>query len=410
MIQKAVRFIRCAKGSMAATFAIAATALFMVAGGATDYGIMLSKKAKLQSLADSAAIAAARELTVSNVTQTQIVAAAKNFAQQEARDTNSLTVSVTTDLKTEVGVELAETWSPIFAHFFATGVTPIKATAAAKLFGGSKLCVLGLDEVTANTIKLANSASLTANSCAVVSNSTSSNSLVAGKSATLTAGDILVAGGFSGSSSSFKPTPTPDSPKLEDPLADRTPPSFSGCDHNAYTTGSGASYTLYPGVYCGGLTLSSSTVTFEPGVYVIKDGPLDVVGTAQIKGENVGFYLTGADARFNFSSNTSVSLTAPATGPMAGLLFFADRNSPLTKASRISSDDARQLLGTIYMPNSQLMVDANKPVADQSAYTAILVRLLTLMGGPKLVLNSNYGATDIPAPASTPGNQVTLVK
>ena len=410
MIQRAAKFARCTSGGMASALAIAATALFMVAGGATDYGIMLNKRAKLQSLADSAAIAAARELTVSNVTESQVVAAATNFAQQEAGTGGSLAVSVKTDLKTEVGVELSETWSPIFAHLFARDVTPIKVTAAARLFGGSKLCVLGLDEVTANTIKLANSASLTANSCSVISNSTSSNSLVAGKGATLTAEDILVAGGYAGSSSSFTPMPTPDSPKLADPLADRSPPSFGGCDHNAYTTGSAASYTLYPGVYCGGLTLSSSTVTFEPGIYVIKDGPLDVVGTAQIKGENVGFYLTGADARFNFSSNTSVSLTAPATGPMAGLLFFADRNSPLTKASRISSDDARQLLGTIYMPNSQLMVDANKPVADQSAYTAILVRILTLMGGPKLVLNSNYGATDIPAPASSSGKQITLVK
>ena len=114
-------------------------------------------------------------------------------------------------------------------------------------------------------------------------------------------------------------------------------------------------------------------------------------------GENVGFYMT-ENGRFQFALNSSIRLTAPKDGAMAGLLFFEDRSAATNGLHRIASDDARLLLGTIYLSRGTLVVDANKPVADQSAYTAIVARKLTLKAGPNLVLNSDYDSTDIPVP------------
>jgi hypothetical protein len=62
------------------------------------------------------------------------------------------------------------------------------------------------------------------------------------------------------------------------------------------------------------------------------------------------------------------------------------------------SDDARTLLGTIYLPRGRLHVGANKPVADKSAYTIVVANRFSLSEGPTMVLNTNYGATDIPVP------------
>ena len=61
---------------------------------------------------------------------------------------------------------------------------------------------------------------------------------------------------------------------------------------------------------------------------------------------------------------------------------------------------------------SQLLVDANAPVADQSAYTAIKSRKLVLDAGPNLVLNSNYAMTDIPVPSGLKGvgGRIVLAK
>jgi hypothetical protein len=50
-----------------------------------------------------------------------------------------------------------------------------------------------------------------------------------------------------------------------------------------------------------------------------------------------------------------------------------------------------------------LHIDANAPVADKSAYTAIVARMLTLYGGPHLVLNTNYEQTDVPVPDGIKG-------
>ena len=76
----------------------------------------------------------------------------------------------------------------------------------------------------------------------------------------------------------------------------------------------------------------------------------------------------------------------------------------------IKSNNARQLLGTFYLPNSILQVDSNSPVADQSAYTAIIVMRLWLKAGPNLVLNSNYSATDVPVPEAITGGKVALTR
>ena len=55
---------------------------------------------------------------------------------------------------------------------------------------------------------------------------------------------------------------------------------------------------------------------------------------------------------------------------MAGLLFFGSR-SQTKPVYKIFSDHARQLLGTIYLPQGEISIDANQPIADQSACTAI---------------------------------------
>ncbi len=62
------------------------------------------------------------------------------------------------------------------------------------------------------------------------------------------------------------------------------------------------------------------------------------------------------------------------------------------------SDNARVLVGTLYFPQSHLYIDADAPIADQSAYTAIIARRLELYAGPHLVLNTDYDLTAVPVP------------
>jgi hypothetical protein len=167
--------------------------------------------------------------------------------------------------------------------------------------------------------------------------------------------------------------------------------------------------TLDPGVYCGGLQIfGKSEVTLNPGVYIIHKGILSVNDTSSLTGEYVGFYLSGMASMFFFNSDTTIDLSAPKDGPLAGLLFFEDRNVTPLRVHRIGSNNARRLIGTIYLSQGTLLVDANAPVADNSAYTALVVRSLQLQAGPKMVLRSDYDATDVPLPSGLKAGQIVL--
>ena len=229
----------------------------------------------------------------------------------------------------------------------------------------------------------------------------------------LQAGYICSAGGkVKTNNTNFSPEPMTDCPVIPDPLAGRQPPSDSTCNHLAKIV-SGEVATLSPGVYCGGLIVTNGAeVTLKPGIFIFQNGPLIVNGGATLKGENVALYMKGLLSSLIFETASIIRLTAPKDGPLAGILIYDDPTGALApykslkhdvigKSPRehvILSDDARVLLGTIYMPRGRLIVDATKPVADRSAYTVMVVQQLDLYDGPNLHLNSDYSASDIPIP------------
>lgn len=218
--------------------------------------------------------------------------------------------------------------------------------------------------------------------------------------AKLQAGVICSAGGFNGAKhSSFEPKPITDCPKVGDPLIDRPTPQVGSCDHTKYKITSGT-HTLYPGTYCKGLKIKGTAkAVLKPGVYVITGDKLEVTDNATLKGENVGFYLNGNKAKLEFKKQTTISLTAPTDGVMAGILMFEDRTARKgLQKHQITSDNAGMLLGTIYLPNGTLKIDSQAPIADEAAYTAIIARAIELDEGPTLHLNSDYDVTDVPVP------------
>jgi hypothetical protein len=202
-------------------------------------------------------------------------------------------------------------------------------------------------------------------------------------------------------------------------LSSRAAPPVGACNYTNKVVDGGYE-TLPPGVYCGGLQLTNGAVVkLASGIIIIKDGPLIVDGGASISGTEVAIHLKGGAANLMFDADTTVSLSAPKDGPLAGILIFDDPSgagapAQVPKSGRgaagrgnataaprqhqILSDNARNLLGTIYMPQGEIIIDAMKPIADKSAYTVLVVKQLHLYSGPNLILNTDYSATDVPVP------------
>lgn len=394
-------------------------------GLAVDFQTRIAQKEQLQQAADSLALRGAKDLMMQGATEAKIESMLDAIASNHFKaKLGPFDFAPAADLPLrQVTVEIGQ---PSKELFFLSQLIPhedpivVRAVAEAK--GTTNICVIALEEDAAEAIEATKEARLEASQCAILSNSTSSAGISVSGQAKLTAHMICSAGGADGASMAFSPSPVYDCPVYDDPLANRMPPSIGACDHSnfsdngASTVSSGetvasidgstpetlAGYDrldLSPGVYCGGVKLNGKVdAHLAPGVYVIKDGPLDVMGGARLFGEDVGFYFEGDKAVFTFKGDSIVNLKAPSTGLMAGMLFWESADSPDDQTHEILSENARELLGTIYLPKGVFRVDTKTNVADTSAYTAIIAKSLKLDGSPRLVLNADYASTTVPAP------------
>jgi hypothetical protein len=288
------------------------------------------------------------------------------------------------------------------ASFTTVDLPDVEVRSAARVVGSPNICVLGLNAHEQGTISLEQSARVTGQGCAVFSNSAHPRGLKSKNSATLTARMICTRGGKDGGPGNYAPEPTVNCPSFEDPLLSRFEPDVGFCDPSAprvVTT----KISLAPGTYCGLEIAAGGEVNLFRGVYVFLDRPLVVRDGGSLIGDNAGLFFKGQSAFFTFEAGSHISLEAPQDGVMAGLLIFSSRSQSDRLIYSILSNDARKMVGTIYIPKGELRIDATAPVADKSPYTAIVADKMRLYGGPHLILNTDYSETDIPVPQGIAG-------
>ncbi len=417
-------FRRNRAGGVAITFGLVTPILFAAVGAAVDFTIYMRDKTQLQGLTDSASIAAAREMQMAKADPVRIKAVAEAYVHSRQP-----AVAVQTQVDSEkfaVTVAAQKDYSPFMGKLFFTGTPQLSATATAKLNGSLPLCLLALDQKGGGTVHLERSAQMTAPGCMVYSNSKHASGVQAKDNAILTSALTCSAGGRGrASGAKFNPEPLLDCPRLDNPLASRAAPAVGSCNHNDLVI-RGGTRTLQPGVYCRGLRITDGAdVTLASGIYIIKDGPLVVDDHGTLRGTDVAIYLKGNGANMTFAVASTISLSAPKDGPLAGILIYDDPTGAKAMANppyalpipllggllvgllaadapprehKIFSDNARNLLGTIYMPRGRLIVDATKPIADKSSYTVLVVQRIDLHAGPNLYLNSDYSASEVPVP------------
>jgi Flp pilus assembly protein TadG len=383
-------------------FAMATPVVAMALGAAIDYSRAASARSDLQTLADSAALAGAKELRLAAADKEIAIAVARQMATANAQDGTSFDFSATVGADRQtMQVTLTASIETVFLGFAAIPTIEVVTQAEARVFGGAPTCLMGLDPSQSSTIAV-DKAKVTAPGCAIYANSTHTKALVIGGKGIAKAA-FFCSGGGAKIDGTAQPAPRLDCPLSQDPLGDRPPPTFGGCNHVNYKAKGIA--VLTPGVYCGGLEITAATIaTLTPGVYVIKDGPLKVKNGSDITGLNAGFYLTGEGAVIDIDKKTIVSLSAPKSGPLAGMLFFEDRSNPQGK-HKINSRNAPVLLGTFYLSQGELEIGAagglaylTDTIGFLSAWTIVIARKVSVNDGINLTLNTDYSASSVPVP------------
>ena len=194
------------------------------------------------------------------------------------------------------------------------------------------------------------------------------------------------------------PVPGVDAASVPDPFADAdlTPPH--GCS-GATLPGMVQSgvVRLSPGVHCGGIAMvvGNAELLLEPGEHWFSGGIIDIRGMGRLTGQDVAL-MFAPDARFEFRGQATVDLEGRRTGPYAGFVVVSAPSN--TQDFLISADNVRRLLGVIYIPRAQLVVEGQRNVAEDSAWTVIVARQLRLNGSPSLIINANYSYSDVPVP------------
>ncbi|MEE2930587.1 MAG: TadE/TadG family type IV pilus assembly protein [Pseudomonadota bacterium] len=423
---KLKRFIANQRGNIAIPGTAILVVVFGIVGGAIDLMSVSNQKSSLQDLADNAALAAVHEMAVSAQNEFRVKAVAAAFVESSDLPIERvITVVDTEDRKATVEIS-AKTRS--YFPLLNANMSSITASATAVLSGkGGNICMIGLSPNAMSTLRLRSRARITADTCAIYSNSTSSSSMSVASTAEVKAELICVAGGYqagklplngSNPEEDFRATTLEDCTPVDDPLALRVAPEFDTCDFNNVEVRTSAD--LEPGVYCGGLIVDGGTANLSSGEYIITGGPLMVTRNGTLSGDYVGFYLAGNDAKIQFDYSANIDISAPREGRMTGLLLYSSPYDPgelngrvpdqALEAKRrtdgvkwadhtIRSDNARRLVGTIYLPNGKLLIDGRNPIADRSEYTVIIADTFELQDGPNLVLRTDYHLSDIPVPS-----------
>ena len=158
--------------------------------------------------------------------------------------------------------------------------------------------------------------------------------------------------------------------------------------------------TIDPNIYCGGLKLDNhSKLTLNPGVYIIKDGTIDIAADATIIAEGVTFYLVG-DSSVTITSGSHITITAPTTGTYASMALIQHPESNPGVWNYLSSGGDVNITGAWYTPTQNLTVWANGDMNGDSPYFPMVVNRFQMSGDATLHVKLDWEAAGYPEPTS----------
>ncbi len=394
LCERLSRLCREDAGTIAIKFALAFPALALIAVGAIDLSEVHASKTRLQDIADNAALAGAAQLRLA----TNISAAVERASayvdghlqdwSQAPQVTQRIQV-VTIDGQNALEVVLEAHRDSFFGSMLPPGGWNFSAEARAVTLARSPLCVLVTGDDGERVLNVRDSGRINAPACMVHSNR---DIIVDGGS--VSAADVQAVTDARGT---ISPLPGVDAASVPDPFADA---EFSPSHVCSGATLPAMLQTgvlrLSPGVHCGGVTITGDAeLLLEPGEHWFSGGIIDIRGRGRLTGQDVAL-MFAPDARFEFRGQATVDLEGRRTGPYAGFVVVSAPSN--TQDFLISADNVRRLLGVIYIPRAQLVVEGRRNVAEDSAWTVIVARQLRLNGSPSLIINADYGYSTVPVP------------
>jgi Flp pilus assembly protein TadG len=376
------------RGAILLLVALSMVALMSVLVLALDGGIVQREKRIAQMAADAAAQAGALEIyrTRSDLAVASATGEAtrNGFVHGAGGKEVIVTWPSTTGAYTGnnfVSVLIKDTVRTVFGSLLGRPKVVVNARATGGVTGTTSACVQTLDPDDKDALEVQSGAYVNATGCKVVVNSNHPSEAMSVTGSTLIAGSIDITGGYYAHAATMTPaTPATGQVPATDPLigttltvADTSGACAPGTDGAHLYYNYAADATINPGVYCGGIKIakSTTTVTFNPGLYVIKGGGLTVATDAHVIANGVSIVnlnaplADGGASKFEplvITSGSGSVFSAMTTGSLATILFYSPRNQGVAghvPLNLITSSATTTMTGSLYFPDQQLKVGAS---------------------------------------------------
>ena len=406
--------------------AVGLVVLMGFAGLGIDMGMLRYQKRLQQTASDAGAIAGA-----SNLGRGGVTAGAQNAAGGDGFTDGVNNVTVTVNNPPASG---PHSGNAKYVEVLVTAVQPTyfmkvlginsqtitTRAVATNLSGGGPangcLYTLGPPSSAIEGVNLNGNATLNAPTCGI---NDDGNYNTKGNALTVNAGSFGVSGsqnvtGPGGSVNCAVPGPCPayGMPAAADPLVNQatpiTPPSQPANSSSCPTIGAcnvttSGTMTLQPGTYSSITIGKNSTVTISPGIYYINgSGGVSFNGSATVTGSGVMFYFTGTasiNATGGGNQVSNIQLSAPTSGPYAGILMYqdpADTNvggNP-NSGPTLGGDNNSFFNGILYFPKDQLTFFGNagsSNCVDGYSVGIVITDSIALSGHPTVCLQGAAG-------------------
>lgn len=365
LVTRMIRAILCTisnnvEGNFGITLAILMPMLIVAAGGAVDMARALAERDTIQVMLDGGVLSAAK-MTDPAAQQVEV----QNFLMALTTNGSGLTASeVTSGLTLSQNADgsltgrFQENFKTMFLPVAGLNQFPVAASSTALVVApvaaaAATPCIYVL--ANKNQALLVNSgANVIAPACEIEVDSVSNPAFIMNSGAAVSSAKFCVkgtqyinnGGNITHFAAGCSVDPDPYAGTLPEPVVSSTCTTSGALN--------GTSYTIQPGVQCGTIFNGSPTLTFAPGLHIIK-GTMIINANATVIANGVTFYFPDSSSKIQFNGGISMTASAPTNGIYKGLLMFEKSSDPTNNANKqpfvFNGTKGEQLQGIIYLPN-----------------------------------------------------------
>lgn len=342
-------------GNFAMATAIMLPVLVVAAGGAVDASSAYLERTHIQGQLDAAILAAAGEPDSS-----KRYARAASFlppVEDVPGGTSENPLAVTTNSDGSVSGTYTHKVPNAFLTVIGINSFEIVANATAISTGSTSTATAPCIYVLGNSsqaVLINSGANVKSKACGVDVHSTASPAFIMNSGATIDTARFCVkgtnyiknGGTLTNLQVGCSVSPDPYAGVLTEPAVP------SKCD--ASGAQSGSTFTLNPGVYCDVTFNGSPTITFKPGLHIIK-GRMIINSGAKVDAQGVTFFFPDVNSEIRANGGLTFNASAPTSGAYAGLLMFEATSSASNNSNKqqyiFNGSQGETLSGIIYLPN-----------------------------------------------------------